>query len=179
MRRAWLIPVLALALAGCSGGTPQAQVRGDVQDVIEAANGRNPDAVRGAVADLEATLSSLVAQGDYDKTKADQLRVLAARIAQNADRLKPAEPSAEPQPEPTSEPQPEPTSEPEPSPTPPPEPEPTQEPQPEPTTEPEPVVSIGVVEPPQESPTQTPVTQPVASPAARRSSIPSPQPTVR
>lgn len=176
MRRLWLVPALALVLSGCSGGSPEAEVRGDVEAVLEAANQRQPDEVRDAVGDLESTLASLVAQGDYDKAKADRIRDFAARIAQNADLLKPTEPSPEPEPEVTEEPEPEVSEEPEPSPTPEPEPEPTEEPEPEPTEEPEPIVSIGVTEP-EESPSEAPVSQPASSPAARRSPAPTPQPT--
>ena len=177
MRRLLLAPALALVLTACAGGDPVAERREAVADVTDAANAGSAESLREAVDDLLSVLRAQVASGELDRAEADRLRVIAERIAVNADLVEPAqEPSPvptveEPSPEPTEEePSPEPTEE-EPSPEPTEEPEETEEPQEE---EPPVVVSVPPVS--QSSPTPAQVTQPASSPKPT-AATPSPQPT--
>ena len=159
MRALWLAPALALALAGCSSGDPQDELRADVEAVTRAANDGSAQGVRDAVEELLATIRSQVASRDLDRAEGDRLREIALRIEQEAALLEDAPPSPvptveeqEPEPEVTEEeePEPEPTEEE-------PEPEPTQEePEPEPTQEePEPEQTVEVEVPVEESPPST------------------------
>ncbi|MCW2681064.1 MAG: hypothetical protein JWM62_2465 [Frankiales bacterium] len=154
MRALWLVPALAVTLTACSG-SPQDELRADVQAVTLAANDGSAPALRDAVEELLATIRAQIGSNELDRAEGDRLRAIALRIQEQAALLE--QPSPSPTPEPTEEePEPEPTEEePEPEPTQEePEPEPTEEePEPEPTEEePEPEPSVEVVVPIQESP---------------------------
>lgn len=140
MRRLLLLPALALALTACSS-SPESTLRGDVEDVIAAANSNDGEGVRLAVDDLLGTIREQVANNELDDQDAARLRELALAVQQNAGLLDPAapspsptpseqEPSEEPSPTPSEEPSPTPSEEPSPSPT---EEEEEEEPSPEPS----------------------------------------------
>lgn len=139
MRRLWLVPALALVLAGCGSDDPRAQLRGEVADVTSAANLGDPDALREEVEELLALVRRQVTDRKLSLEEGESLRAIALRIAENADLVAP-EPAPspaeeEPSPEPSPSPSPEPS--PSPSPEPSPEPEPSEEPEEEPSEEPE------------------------------------------
>jgi len=159
VRRLLLTPLLVLAVSGCAAD-PAATLRGNVEDVIGAANGRDAVGVRSAVGDLIATINEQRAQGDLSTARAAELRELALAVQQGAGALTP---SPSPSPVPSPSPSPSPSPRPSPSPSPSPSPEPTEEPSPSPTPE----------EVPQESPQSVPDPT-LPSPAAASATRPSP-----
>ena len=157
MRQLWLVPVLALTLTACSG-SPQDELRGDVEAVTLAANDGSAAGLRSAVEELRSTIRAQVASNELDRAEGERLNAIALRLLENADLLDQPSPTPEPtveqeEPEPVptvDEPEPEPTEEE-------PVPEPTEEepePEPEPTEEePEPEQTVEVEVPPvEESP---------------------------
>ena len=169
MRRGLGVALLALALTTGCAADPSATLRGDVEDVIGAANGNDAGAVRSAVDDLVATISEQLAEGDLTTGQAAELRELALAVQRGADALEPS-PSPSPLPSPTRAPSPSPEPSPSPSPSPEPSPSPSPEPEPEPspTEEPSPPP-----EPPQESP-PTVLGPVLSSPSPARATQPTP-----
>ena len=88
MRRFLVVPLLALALAGCAAD-PSATLRGDVEAVIGAANGNDAGAVHSAVDSLIATISEQRAANDLTTGRAAELRELALAVQRGADALEP------------------------------------------------------------------------------------------
>lgn len=163
MRR--LLPALALALAvtGC-GTNPEATLRGNVEDVITAANGssNSGEPVRRAVEELLGTISRQRAEGDLTPDRAAQLRELALAVQRAAASLEvaptpsagPSPPQQQPAPSPSPAPAPPPPA---PSPSPSPEPPPEPSPSPEEEEEPSPTPPLDRVPTPRVTPLLAPV----------------------
>lgn len=140
MRRLAAALLLSGSLVACSSsGSPAADLQTKLNAIIEAANAKDPAAVRTAVGRFQQEVAAQSANGDLTATRAQELRTVAERIANNADDLNPA-----PAPAPSSE---------APSPTPPPS--PSASPSPEPTqAPPSPIVVPPITSPaPSSSPT--------------------------
>lgn len=170
MRRLWLVPALALVLAGCGSDDPRSELRDEVADVTAAANIGSPDGIREQVEELLAAVRRQVTNRELSLEDGERIRALALRIAQNADLVAPS-PSPVPSPEPSPEPEP---SE-EPSPSPEPSQEPSPEPEPSPSEEEEPILEISPAATgasPQSEPSPTAAQAQQASGAS-----PSPQPS--
>lgn len=158
MRRLLLLPVLALALTACAAD-PEATLRGDVEDVVLAANSNDADGVRDAVDDLLSTIREQVGSGELPPQRGRELRELALAVQASAGALDP-----EPSPEPSPSTEPSPSEEPSPSPEPSPSEEPSPSPEPSPSEEPSP-------EPSPEESDEPSITDPLSpSPAAAQSS---------
>lgn len=171
MRPLWLTPALALVLASCSSGSPEAELRADVEAVTLAANDGSAEGVRDAVEELLATIRTQVASNELDRAEGERLRAIALRVQEQAGLLEEPEPSPSPveqeTEEPSPEPEPSPTEEEEPSPEPEPSPE-VEEPEPSPEVEaPDPEPSEVLPPPIEESP-------PTAQSQAATSTEPSP-----
>ncbi|MCA1713166.1 MAG: hypothetical protein LC789_16615 [Actinobacteria bacterium] len=144
MRRTLVALVIApLLLVGCSAGrSPEAELQAGVNDLVSAANAKDPAAVRTAGSRLLATINAQKNNGDIPLSKAKALQTLTSRVMANANSLEPAAspvpvaPSAAPSPVRES---------PEPSPEPSPTEEPKKSPRPSPTeAPPSPVVEVSL-----------------------------------
>lgn len=146
MRRTLVALVIApLLLVGCSASrSPEAELQAGVNDLVSAANAKDPAAVRTAGSRLLATINAQKNNGDIPLSKAKALQSLTSRVMANANSLEPVA-SPVPVPVPPS-PAPSPVRE---SPAPSPEPSPTEEeqqsPEPSPTAAaPSPVVEVSL-----------------------------------
>lgn len=126
MRRVAAAAVLAVVLAACSSsGSPAAELQTKMNAIATAANNRDATQVKAAVEDFLLEVSLQSRNGDITSTKADNLRTVAERVLQEADRLE-----SSPTPQATSE---APSPPPSPSPSPSPSPRPSPSPSPSPT----------------------------------------------
>ncbi len=144
MRRLAAAGVLCIALASCSsGGSPPANLQTKMNAVTDAANAKDPAALRTAVGLFLQEVSAQSQNGDITSTKAQDLRVVAERVLADAALFE--QPVAVPSP--SSEPSPSPLPSPQPSPSP-----PAVSPSPEPPPPPLGVPSVGGSPSPQPSP---------------------------
>ncbi|MEX2291404.1 MAG: hypothetical protein WD794_13915, partial [Mycobacteriales bacterium] len=97
MRRLWLIPAAAVLLAGC-GGSPRAELRGDVEAVTRAANAADAQGVRDAVEDLLDTIRRQVNSRKLDRDEAERLQAIALQIRESSALLEEPEPTEQPEP---------------------------------------------------------------------------------
>ncbi|MCU1674124.1 MAG: hypothetical protein JWN77_2237 [Frankiales bacterium] len=134
-----LVPLL---LAGCAEKrSPEAELQVGANDLVSAANAKDPAAVRTAGSRLLATINAQKNNGDIPLSKAKTLQTLTSRVMANANSL---EPEASPVPVTSPSPAPSPVRE---SPEPSPEPSPTEaeaSPEPSPTEAPSPIVQISL-----------------------------------
>ncbi len=127
MRPFLLVPVLVIALAGCSSANPDAELTDDIEAVIAEANDSDAGGVRDTVDELLQTISRLGGTGQLTPAREAELKALALAVLENVELLD-AEPS--PSPSPSRSPSPSPSPKPPPPPPPPPprpSPSPTEE----------------------------------------------------
>ena len=144
MRRLLAGVLVCVSLAGCSsGGSPKADLQTRMNAVVDAANAKDANRLRGAVEDFLREVTTQSQNGDITSTKAQDLRTVATRLLGHASLLdqtaapSPAASSAAPSPSPTPGP-------PSPSPTEaPPSPSPTIAP-PSLSPSPSPIASVGI-----------------------------------
>lgn len=149
--------VLSGVLAGCSSGSPEAELQSRSNDVVSAANAGDASALRTAASRMLEEIKKQNDAGDLTTSKANRLRVLLTRLVANAGDLEPTE-SPSPEPSPSIE-----SPSPEPSPSPSPAESPSSAPSPEPSPPPSPDVVPSVLTSPA-----------VVQQPARASSEPSP-----
>lgn len=121
MRPFLLVPVLVVALAGCSPANPDAELAEDIEAVIAEANDDDAGGVRDKVDELLQTISRLGGTGQLTPGREAELRALALAVLENVELLD-AEPSPSPSPSPPPSPSPSPSPSPKPPPPPPPPP---------------------------------------------------------
>lgn len=129
MRPFLLVPVLVVALAGCSSANPDAELADDIEAVIAEANDNDAGGVRDKVDELLQTISRLGGTGKLTPAREAELKALALAVLENVELL-----DAEPSPSPSPSLSPPPSPSPSPSPKPPPPPPPPS-PSPSPTEE--------------------------------------------
>ncbi len=129
MRPFLLVPVLVVALAGCSSANPDAELADDIEAVIAEANDSDAGGVRDTVDELLQTIRRLGGTGQLTPAREAELNALALAVLENVELL-----DAEPSPSPSPSPSPPPSRSPSPKPPPPPPP-PSPSPSPSPTEE--------------------------------------------
>jgi len=97
MRPFLLVPVLVVALAGCSSANPDADLADDIEAVIAEANDNDAGGVRDKVDELLQTISRLGGTGKLTPAREAELKALALAVLENVELLD-AEPSPSPSP---------------------------------------------------------------------------------